>query len=107
MLSHGRSIHPPRPALLSAAYWNGVWNRSWVQVSSDVNKTAVGAVSTQYFLQRWIEMIQGRGKFPIKFQGMSFGAHENKGIGHAYWWQNTVRLPISNCHKIVLMDARR
>ena len=80
-----------------SAYWNGVWNRSWVQVSSDVNKTAVGAVSTQYFLQRWIEMIQGRGKFPIKFQGMSFGAHENKGIGHAYWWQNTVRLPISNC----------
>jgi hypothetical protein len=72
-----------------ATYWDGVWNRSWVDVSSSAAEPGVDAISTVYFTQRWNEMLQGRGKFPIKFQGMSFGAHENHGIGHAYWWQNT------------------
>eukprot|EP01051_Picozoa_sp_SAG22_P001275 SAG22_NODE_48_length_24654_cov_4.406394_23_plen_1288_part_00 len=63
-----------------AAYWDQLWNRSWVDVSSD--DEGVDAISTVYFTQRWNEMVQGRGKYPIKFQGDKSNQSPNQQTEH-------------------------
>ena len=94
-------------------YWREFSDRSWVRFSpnqsalaesDDAGRAAVAAetfdVSQAYALQRFVNACQGRGNYPIKFNGALFThAHEGKPAGHdyrrwgpGYWWQNT-RLP--------------
>jgi hypothetical protein len=63
------------------------------------------AVTRGYHLQRFINACNGRGAFPIKFNGSIFtvpfgdrpGGADYRRWGPGYWWQNT-RLPyISMC----------
>lgn len=94
-------------------YWRDFAARSWVRFSpneeatqslSEEERAAVVAetfdVSRSYALQRFMIACQGRGEYPIKFNGGLFThAHQNMPSSHdyrrwgpGYWWQNT-RLP--------------
>ena len=76
-------------------WWDEFWNRSWVFLSGDVDAVNV---TRGYLLQRFMEACQGRGKYPIKFNGgaLTFdydgknGDYRNWGPG--YWNQNTRHL---------------
>jgi alpha-L-fucosidase 2 len=74
------------------AWWDAFWNRSWIFVSGDANATSVTA---GYLAQRWTEACQGRGKYPIKFNGGTFTFDHNgqngdfRAWGPGYWNQNT------------------
>ncbi len=51
-------------------WWNGFWNRSWIAVGG-ADEDAV-RIERGYALQRYAQAIQGRGEFPIKFNGGYF-----------------------------------
>ena len=74
------------------AWWNEFWNRSWVFLSGD---DEARRITEGYLLQRYMVACQGRGAYPIKFNGgaLTFdykgknGDYRNWGPG--YWYQNT------------------
>ena len=74
------------------AWWDAFWNRSWIFVSGDTNATAVTA---GYLEQRFMQACQGRGAYPIKFNGGTFTFDYNgqngdyRAWGPGYWNQNT------------------
>ena len=76
-------------------WWDEFWNRSWVFLSGDVDAVKV---TRGYLLQRFNEACQGRGKYPIKFNGgtLTFDYDGQNGDyrnwGPAYWNQNTRHL---------------
>jgi hypothetical protein len=73
------------------AWWDAFWNRSWIFLNGDTDAVNV---TRGYLLQRFMEACQGRGKYPIKFNGGSLtfdyngqnGDYRNWGPG--YWNQN-------------------
>jgi fibronectin type 3 domain-containing protein len=76
------------------AWWDSFWNRSWIFVSGDANATSV---TSGYLAQRFTEACQGRGQYPIKFNGGTF-TYDNptngqnadyRSWGPGYWNQNT------------------
>ncbi|MDB6066800.1 MAG: hypothetical protein JWR26_3008 [Pedosphaera sp.] len=74
------------------AWWDAFWSRSWIFVSGDVNATNV---TRGYLEQRFMEACQGRGQYPIKFNGGTFTFDFNgqnadyRAWGPGYWHQNT------------------
>eukprot|EP00040_Diaphanoeca_grandis_P029720 m.174627 g.174627 ORF g.174627 m.174627 type:complete len:792 (+) comp31775_c0_seq1:209-2584(+) len=88
-------MFPPEQHL---AWWAGKWASHSIEVGgSDVN-TAV--ISQMYVLQRWIQLSQTRSPYPIKFNGMLYGAtrppsQDENGWGGLNWWQN-LRHPYYN-----------
>ena len=79
------------PAADHKAWWQQFWARSWIDVP------AAPSVTTQYQLQRYIQAVQARAPFPIKFNGMAFTANrppqeDFRQWGGLNWWQN-LRLP--------------
>jgi Domain of unknown function (DUF5703) len=91
------------------AWWNAFWNRSWVLTSDE-------AVTQAYVLQRYVQACQGRGKFPIKFNGGYFtveptvmGRKSNpdfRNWGDSHWFQNVRHMyhPMLASGDIDLMD---
>ena len=76
-------------------WWEDFWNRSYIFVSGDA---AAETVTRGYILQRYMQAIQGRGAYPIKFNGgtinfdyMDYDA-DSRQWGPAYWFQNTRHL---------------
>jgi alpha-L-fucosidase 2 len=74
-------------------WWDAFWNRSWIFITGDAAATTV---TRGYLLQRFMDACQGRGKYPIKFNGgtltMDSSATLNadyRAWGPAYWNQNT------------------
>ncbi|HXI72654.1 MAG TPA: DUF5703 domain-containing protein [Verrucomicrobiae bacterium] len=76
-------------------WWDAFWNRSWIFISGDANAVAV---TRGYLEQRFMEACQGRGKYPIKFNGGTFTFDYNgqngdyRRWGPGYWHQNTRHL---------------
>jgi alpha-L-fucosidase 2 len=76
-------------------WWDAFWNRSWIFVSGDANAVAV---TRGYLEQRFMEACQGRGKYPMKFNGGTFTFDYNgqngdyRRWGPGYWHQNTRHL---------------
>jgi hypothetical protein len=74
------------------AWWDGFWNRSWIFISGDTNATNV---TRGYLEQRFVQACQGRGFYPIKFNGGTFTFDYNgqngdfRAWGPGYWNQNT------------------
>src|SRR6202012_1653713 len=52
-----------------STWWDAFWNRSWIFITGDAAATTV---TRGYLLQRFMDACQGRGKFPIKFNGGTF-----------------------------------
>lgn len=85
-------------------WWEDFWNRSWIFVSSNntdkKSREEAFTVTQSYILQRYINACNGRGQFPIKFNGSIFnvpfkdapGDADYRRWGPGYWWQNS-RLP--------------
>lgn len=78
-------------------WWNRFWDRSWIHAESENGDAQ--AVSRAYHLQRYINACNGRGAYPIKFNGAIFTVPagplndpDYRRWGPGYWWQNT-RLP--------------
>jgi alpha-L-fucosidase 2 len=77
------------------AWWDAFWNRSWIFITGDANATLV---TRGYLLQRFMEACQGRGAYPMKFNGGTFTFDYNgqngdfRKWGPAYWHQNTRHL---------------
>lgn len=73
-------------------WWDSFWNRSWIFVSGDANATNV---TRGYLEQRFMEACQGRGKYPMKFNGGTFTFDYNgqnadyRTWGPGYWNQNS------------------
>ena len=73
------------------SWWDNFWNRSWIFLSGNENARIV---TEAYLLQRYMIACQGRGAYPIKFNGgtLTFdykgknGDYRNWGPG--YWYQN-------------------
>jgi hypothetical protein len=76
-------------------WWDAFWDRSWIFVSGDAD---AANVTRGYLQQRWLEACQGRGKYPIKFNGGTINFDRNgqngdyRRIGSPYWHQNTRHL---------------
>ncbi|HEY2082846.1 MAG TPA: DUF5703 domain-containing protein, partial [Verrucomicrobiae bacterium] len=76
-------------------WWDAFWNRSWIFVSGDAN---AAIVTRGYLEQRFMEACQGRGKYPMKFNGGTFTFDYNgqngdyRRWGPGYWHQNTRHL---------------
>lgn len=74
------------------AWWDAFWNRSWIFVSGDIQATNV---TSGYLAQRYVQACQGRGAYPIKFNGGIFTFDNNgengdyRAWGPGYWNQNT------------------
>ena len=86
-------------------WWADFWNRSWIYSVPAENRegadsSEVFIVAKGYNLQRFINACEGRGRYPIKFNGSIFtvpaeskpGGPDFRRWGPGYWWQNT-RLP--------------
>ena len=73
-------------------WWDGFWNRSWIFISGDVNATNV---TRGYLQQRFLEACQGRGYYPMKFNGGTVVFDYNglnadyRRWGPGMWAQNT------------------
>ncbi|HWX21683.1 MAG TPA: DUF5703 domain-containing protein [Candidatus Binatia bacterium] len=76
-------------------WWDAFWNRSWIFISGDSNATLV---TQGYLEQRFLEACQGRGSYPIKFNGGTFTFDYNgqngdyRRWGPGYWNQNSRHL---------------
>ncbi|MDX6766574.1 MAG: DUF5703 domain-containing protein [Candidatus Methylacidiphilales bacterium] len=88
------------------AWWHQFWNRSYILVEGN---EAARRLTQGYLLARQIQAFQGRGRYPIKFNGGLFnfdnttkvrnlksGEFEERGVngdfrqwGGHYWFQNT------------------
>ncbi|MDP4238274.1 MAG: DUF5703 domain-containing protein [Bacteroidota bacterium] len=77
------------------AWWDAFWNRSWIFLSGDADAISV---TRGYLLQRFMMACQGRGKYPVKFNGGSLTFDYNKqngdyrNWGPGYWNQNNRHL---------------
>jgi len=78
-------------------WWKRFWDRSWIHADSKDGDAQ--AVSRAYHLQRYMNACNGRGAYPIKFNGAIFTVPagplndpDYRRWGPGYWWQNT-RLP--------------
>ncbi len=76
-------------------WWVAFWDRSWIFLSGDAKAEAV---SRGYTLQRWVSACNGRGAYPIKFNGSIFVVDQAGKTGEGadfrrwggcYWYQNT------------------
>lgn len=73
-------------------WWKDFWNRSYIFISGD---DAAQTVTKGYLTQRYMQAIQGRGAYPIKFNGGTITFDYNgygpdyRQWGPAYWFQNT------------------
>ena len=107
------------------AWWAQFWGRSHVLVGSAqvaaAGATAAGASLTRgYILQRYAQGFQGRGAYPIKFNGGFFSVEpyvdrarvkparpdaDWRAWGDCYWWQNTRHMyhPMLACGDFDLM----
>ena len=76
-------------------WWDAFWNRSWIFISGDAN---AAIVTRGYLEQRFLEACQGRGSYPMKFNGGTFTFDYNgqngdyRRWGPGYWHQNTRHL---------------
>lgn len=73
-------------------WWSDFWARSWVFVDNEP------WITRGYTLQRYVQACQGRGQYPIKFNGgyytvepkamgLPFNA-DYRNWGDCHWWQN-------------------
>lgn len=73
-------------------WWKAFWNRSWIFAEGDAQAEIV---TRGYLMQRYLQAIQGRGAYPIKFNGGSVTIDYNgenpdyRAWGAPYWFQNT------------------
>ncbi len=73
-------------------WWRSFWNRSWIFVSGDEDAKVL---TRGWLLQRFMIACQGRGQYPIKFNGGSLtfdydGQNADyRRWGAGYWHQNT------------------
>ena len=98
-----RSIDLETARTAHASWWQGFWQRSFIDVTGDA---AAEAVTRAYTLQRYVTACAGRGVWPIKFNGSIFTmqgpAKTDKASGETvvydpdyrqwgggYWFQNT------------------
>lgn len=81
----------------ATAWWKAFWNRSAVQADG---ATEAGKLARAYTLQRYVTACQGRGAYPIKFNGGLFNVEPKYAAkldynpdwrqwGDSFWWQNT------------------
>jgi alpha-L-fucosidase 2 len=87
-------------------WWGDFWDRSWIFASEEKpaaqgsagSESAAFDVTRGYVLQRFINACDGRGQYPIKFNGATFTVPFEDRPGDAdyrlwggpgYWWQNT------------------
>lgn len=72
-------------------WWDKFWNRSWIFLSGDEDAEKV---TRAYLLQRYMMACQGRGAYPVKFNGgnLTFDYKGQNGDyrtwGPGYWYQN-------------------
>jgi hypothetical protein len=82
------------------AWWREFWGRSFVDASGGGEDSTAGAIARAYAVQRYVTACQGRGAYPIKFNGGLFtvdpvfagvpGLNSDwRRWGDGYWWQNT------------------
>ncbi len=72
-------------------WWHQFWNRSWVLTGDD-------EITRGYVLQRYVQACQGRGEYPIKFNGGYYTVEPTgmgkpfdpdfRNWGDSHWWQN-------------------
>jgi hypothetical protein len=115
------------------AWWAQFWGRSHVfvinsavdrggkPVAAAVAKAGGDSITRGYILQRYAQGFQGRGAYPIKFNGGFFNVepHINqarvapgrvdadwRAWGDCYWWQNTRHMyhPMLACGDFDLME---
>lgn len=73
-------------------WWTDFWNRSWIFAEGDPQAELV---TRGYLLQRYMQAIQGRGEYPVKFNGgtLTFDykgeTPDHRDWGGPYWFQNT------------------
>lgn len=97
---------PAKTKLNHQQWWKEFWNRHYIIVESEVDKTATFKITQGYILQRYMNACSGRGGLPIKFNGSIFTVDVTQPLGNAkpgfdadyrdwganFWFQNT-RLP--------------
>ncbi len=73
-------------------WWRSFWNRSWIFISGDEDAKTL---TRGWLLQRFMIACQGRGQYPIKFNGgtLTFDYDgqnaDYRRWGAGYWHQNT------------------
>jgi alpha-L-fucosidase 2 len=77
---------------LTQKYWNEFWDKSYILLDDDENKT--DAINRSYIYQRFMNACAGRGALPFKFNGSLFTVDaENdpdyRRWGAGFWFQNT------------------
>jgi len=82
----------------TSSWWHRFWNRSWVIASDAANPADKSDITRGYVLQRYVQACQGRGEYPIKFNGGFFtvepkvmGRNFNadwRNWGDCHWFQN-------------------
>ncbi|MCW3059097.1 MAG: hypothetical protein JWQ02_918, partial [Capsulimonas sp.] len=94
-----RSAHAAAALRRTSAWWRAYWDRSWVVVGGDHGvEASISPVTRGYTLQRYMQACQGRGSYPIKFNGGIFtvepkaeGKPHNadwRQWGDPHWYQN-------------------
>ncbi|KAF4652351.1 hypothetical protein FOL47_011137 [Perkinsus chesapeaki] len=88
--------YDPKPAWQNHTnWWENFWNTSWIEISGEKAE----AVNEKYTLQRYIQAVQARQPYPLKFNGMLFTAQRDnpdyRKWGGSNWWQNA-RMPYYN-----------
>jgi len=72
-------------------WWREFWGRSWIFISGDEDARIL---TRAWLLQRYMVACQGRGAYPVKFNGgsLTFDYDDHDGDyrkwGHGYWNQN-------------------
>jgi len=118
-----RLIVGGRILLTPACLKSGQWQHAAASVAADgvraiyvdgklIASARGGTVTRGYTLQRYAQAIQGRGSYPIKFNGGFFNMEANgfsadwRNWGDCYWWQNTRHMyhPMLACGDIDLMQ---
>jgi len=80
-----------------------IWRDGEMVASTEAEGAVISRLTQAYVLQRWVTACQGRGAFPIKFNGGLFTVEPKyaggpdfnadwRRWGDCFWWQNT-RLP--------------
>ncbi len=80
------------------AWWDAFWRRASVFVSSPATPEVGASITRGYMLQRFVQACQGRGAWPIKFNGgfytvepVALGQNfdpDYRNWGDCHWWQN-------------------
>lgn len=87
------SAEPDAAERRNQRWWGNYWQRSWIKATGD---DTVSTVMRGYVLQRYVQACEGRGAFPIKFNGGAFTVGRNGNIadsdyrrwGDSHWFQN-------------------